>query len=87
VATFSFPYMPDFSHYTLYWGTSSSNYLYNITGTSTNLTVNGLVRGTTYYFNVTATTTNGIEGDYTAEVPDTIPNKPPKATSLAVQAQ
>ena len=67
--TFEFPdNPPDFSHYTGYYGTSSGNYLFTVIGTTTNLTVNGLLRGATYYFNVTQSTTNGEESPFTTEV-------------------
>lgn len=86
-AYFSFPAPPaDFSNYTLYYGTTSSNYAIAIsTGNQTNATISGLIRGQTYYFNVTQRTTNNIESDYTTEASITIPAKPPKANSLTGQ--
>lgn len=88
-AYFSFPAPPpDFSNYTIYYGTSSSNYTVSVsTGSATNVTINGLTRNTTYYFNVTQRTTNNIESDYTTEVSITTPNKPPKGNGLTVIGQ
>ncbi len=48
--------------YVLYWGTNSGNYLWSAgcAGTQTNITVNNLVSGQTYYFAVKAASSNGL---------------------------
>jgi len=60
--------------YTLHYGPSSRSYTNSVSVTNaTEVVVNNLLRGTTYYFAVTATATNYLQSAYSTEVAHTIP--------------
>jgi hypothetical protein len=78
---------PSVTGYNIYYGAASRTYTNKIdVGNSTNVTVNGLVEGVTYYFAATAYNILGAESDYSAEVSYTIPvpagNQPPTLTAI-----
>lgn len=68
--------------YRVYYGVSSRTYTNNVqvlNRTNNSATVSNLVRSTTYYFAATAFTDQGLESDYSNEVPFTttpIPTAP-----------
>lgn len=65
---------PDLAGYILYWGFSSSDYVFSVdVGNQTSYTVTDLAPGATYYFAVTAYNTSGLESDYSNEVVYTVP--------------
>jgi hypothetical protein len=61
--------------YRLYYGTTPRNYSAHVqvAKPNTDATVNGLQAGQTYFFAVTAYTHDGLESDYSDEVPYTVP--------------
>jgi hypothetical protein len=60
--------------YNVYYGVASRTYTNVVTvGSVTNMSVHGLVEGTTYYFAVTAYNILGVESDYSAEVSYQVP--------------
>ena len=78
---------PSVTGYNLYYGAASRTYTNKIdVGNSTNVTVNGLVEGVTYYFAATAYNILGAESDYSTEVSYTVPvpagNQPPTLTAI-----
>lgn len=59
---------PSVVGYNVYYGGGSRIYTNMVNaGTSTNIAVNGLMEGKTYYFAVTAYTIDGLESDYSDE--------------------
>jgi len=69
--------------YRVYYGVVSRTYtnVVNV-GNATNVTINGLVEGTTYYFAATAYNSLGMESDYSAESVYTAPGLPNQAPTL-----
>ena len=66
---------PDLGGYRLYYGITNqlvTNTL-NISASSTNVTVPGLIEGQTYFFFLTATNTSGLESDPSNQVIYTVP--------------
>jgi hypothetical protein len=62
------------SHYQVHHGTAAGAYsITTNSGMALTLTVQGLVRGQTYYFAVTAIGTNGLTSDFSNEVGYTVP--------------
>jgi len=58
------------TNYNLYYGVASATYTNVVAaGTNTTVSISNLVDGTTYYFAATALDTNGLESDYSTEVP------------------
>ncbi|HLP77369.1 MAG TPA: tandem-95 repeat protein [Candidatus Paceibacterota bacterium] len=74
--------------YNVYYGGASRSYTNKTdVGSATNVTINGLVNGVTYYFAATAYNILGIESDYSAEVSYTVPslatsNRPPTLNAI-----
>ncbi|HYG23235.1 MAG TPA: tandem-95 repeat protein [Verrucomicrobiae bacterium] len=72
--------------YNVYYGVASRTYTNRIdAGATTNLVVNGLLPGVTYYFAATAYNILGMESEYSSEVSYTVPvpvNTPPTLDSL-----
>lgn len=59
---------PSVVGYNVYYGGATRNYTNVLNaGNSTNMVVNGLVEGKSYYFAVTAYTFDGLESDYSEE--------------------
>lgn len=81
----NYPTESYFSGSVVYWGTTSRVYTSSVGVNSSVFTNNvaGLVRGATYYFTVSQVGTNGVESDYGPEAVYTVPNKPPKITSIS----
>jgi len=70
--------------YRVYYGVASRSYSTMIdTGSSTNLVITNLVRGTTYYFAATAYNPDA-ESDYSAEAIYTVPGIPAPPSNLQV---
>ncbi len=75
--------------YRVHYGTASGNYT-SVTnaGSATNVTVTGLVEGTTYYFGATAVGTNQLESEFSNEISYTVPlpqNTVPTLTVISNQ--
>lgn len=69
--------------YNAYYGVASRTYTSVIdAGNATNVTVSGLIVGTTYYFAVTAYDALGIESLYSSEVSYTVPASTPVALRI-----
>ncbi|HVV72029.1 MAG TPA: fibronectin type III domain-containing protein, partial [Verrucomicrobiae bacterium] len=72
---------PTVAGYKVYCGTVSRTYTNIVdTGSSTSVTISNLMPGMTYYFAATTYTVAGLESDYSAEAPYTVPaptNAPP----------
>jgi hypothetical protein len=77
------------SGYRLYYGTASRQYTRsNHVDVSQILsTVSNLVEGATYYFAVTAVTIDGLESDYSAEIPYTVPVTAPSLSFTEVELE
>ena len=73
---------PGVTNFVLYYGTSPGVYTSQASSTTTNITVTGLNRNTTYYFAATAQDNNGLESDYSQEVAYTVPKKPGPPSQL-----
>jgi hypothetical protein len=78
---------PDLAGYRLYYGVASRTYDHTLEVIGdTQVSVDGLELGTTYYFAVTAHNTAGLESDYSNEVSYTVEaqsdNRPPFALNL-----
>ena len=55
--------------YIVYWGTTSSNYVWTTNvGNQTSITLGGFMVGTTYYFSATAFDQDGLESDFAPEI-------------------
>jgi sulfur relay (sulfurtransferase) complex TusBCD TusD component (DsrE family) len=73
--------------YKIYYGTTSRAYTNTVdTGSSTNVTVSGLVNSTTYYFAATAYDTSNLESDFSNEVSYTNVVLAPPAIALTSPA-
>lgn len=59
---------PDFSHYNVYWGTSSGVYTSNTTTTEPAIVIANLRNGVRYYFAVSAEDLSGNESVVSEEV-------------------
>src|ERR1051325_10824346 len=78
---------PNVVGYKIYYGAVSGTYTNVIdTGSSTTVTINGLVNGVTYYFAATAYNILGLESDFSNETSYTVPippvNQPPTLDAL-----
>jgi hypothetical protein len=66
---------PDIVGYNIYYGAASGDYTNEISvGSTTNVTVSGLVGSTTYYFAARAINGSGIESTYSATISYTVPS-------------
>src|ERR1700690_479721 len=70
--------------YNIYYGGASGNYTNTLSaGNATNITVSGLVEGTTYYFAATTYDSIGVQSPFSTEVSYSVPtntvtvNQPP----------
>jgi hypothetical protein len=62
---------PNLAGYMIYYGTSSGNYITAVlvdNSQATNVTINGLVPGTTYYFAATSIDSSGNQSAYSQEI-------------------
>ena len=77
------------ANYRVHYGTASSNYTtFTNAGSATDLTVQGLTEGVTYYFAVTAIGTNQLESDFSNQISYNVPlpqNTAPTITSIGSQ--
>jgi hypothetical protein len=65
---------PNVVGYRAHYGVASHAYTNMVdVGNATNVTISGLVQGTTYYFGATAYNTFGMESDFSNEVTYTVP--------------
>ena len=65
---------PTVAGYNLYYGGASGNYTNTLSaGNATNLTVSGLVEGTTYYFAATTYSSSGVQSPFSNEVSYSVP--------------
>src|SRR5882672_3757130 len=76
---------PNVVGYKIYYGGASHTYTNVVdVGSATNVTINGLVDGVTYYFAATAYNILGIESDYSSEVSYAVPgNQPPTLDTIS----
>ena len=73
--------------YKIYSGTTSHDYAAtNVVGTTTNLTLNGLVEGQTYYFAATTYDGSGNESAFSSQASYTVPVTPVSLTSAAASS-
>lgn len=82
-----YPNSSYFLGFNVYYGTTtniSSDVWTQASSTSTNITISGLIRGSTYYVYVSQIGTNTLESDPSNMASYTVPNKPPKVTSISV---
>lgn len=64
---------PNVTGYLIYYGTSSGNYISAVYAANvTNVTINGLTSGTTYYFAATSLDSNGDQSGYSSEISTTV---------------
>ena len=69
--------------YNVYYGGASGAYTNEIcVGNATNVTISGLVRGTTYYFAATKYASSGVESPFSSEVVYTY--APPSSPALSI---
>src|SRR5439155_19080697 len=71
--------------YRVYYGAASRSYNNVVNaGNSTNVTINNLTAGVTYFFAATSYDTSGLESDYSTEISYTVPssNPPPGFAGL-----
>lgn len=81
----SYPTASYYSSIVVYYGTTtnlSTDQLVQVPFTTTNITVMGLSRGSTYYFTATQIGTNSLESDPCGFVSYSVPNKPPKPGTI-----
>ncbi|NOS67784.1 MAG: fibronectin type III domain-containing protein [Candidatus Peribacteraceae bacterium] len=74
----------DLSGYRIYWGTTSRAYGNHRTvlTPNTQVTLDGLIPGLTYYFAVTAFLSDGLESGYSQEVQHLVPLPPIRALAV-----
>ena len=74
----------DTTGYKVYYGTASQNYDTSIdVGPFNKATIDGLIKGATYFFAVTAYNSSGSESGYSEEIKATIPEQTGGSTSSA----
>jgi hypothetical protein len=65
---------PTVAGYNVYYGGASGTYTNEISvGNATNVTISGLVQGTTYYFTATTYASSGVESPFSSEVSYLVP--------------
>ena len=73
---------PNVAGYNIYYGGASGVYTNEISaGNATNVTISGLVPGTTYYFAATTYDAVGMESPFSSEVSYLVPLNAPTRTS------
>jgi hypothetical protein len=74
---------PSVTGYNVYYGVASRTYTNKLdAGSATNVTVKGLIRGSTYFFAATAYNLLGVESDYSSEVSYAVPLPRPKTNRV-----
>ncbi len=69
---------PSVVGYNVYYGGASGAYTNEIcAGNATNVTVSGLVQGTTYYFAATTYSASGLESPFSSEASYLVPSNVP----------